>query len=73
MSTAQQIEKLVEEKVDEALRKILSALDFGADLKPEFVEQLKKSVEQEKQGKIRPLKEHRRGETEEIESFSDLE
>lgn len=29
MSTEQQIEKLVEEKVNEALRKILSDLDFG--------------------------------------------
>lgn len=57
MGTEQKIEKMVERKVNEVLRNILSDSDFGADLKPGFVEQLKKSIEEERQGKTRSLEE----------------
>lgn len=48
-----QIENLIEEKVYEALGRISKDPDFGLELRPEFVKELKKSIAEAKAGKVK--------------------
>ena len=57
MLNAKQIENLVEKKVYEVLGRISQDPDFGLELKPEFVKELKKSIAEAKAGKVKSFDE----------------
>ena len=48
-----QIEKIAEKKVYEILSRVSGNPDFGLELRPEFVKQLKKSIASEKAGRLK--------------------
>lgn len=53
MLNTKQIENLVEKKVYEVLGQISKDSDFGLELRPEFVKELKKSIASEKAGRVK--------------------
>ena len=53
----EEIEDLIEKKVNEVFRNIMSDLDYGLELKPEFEKRLEESIEAEKEGRVKSLKE----------------
>ena len=57
MLNTKQIENLVEKKVYEVLGRVSKDPDFGLELRPEFIKELKKSIAEAKAGKVKPFDE----------------
>jgi len=48
-----QMEKIAEKKVYEVLSRVSGDPDFGLELRPEFIKELKKSIASEKAGRVK--------------------